>query len=126
MGIENSHLGQSPSSLSLEDYVLQIVRRDPSEVHRATQRHVAYGEFPALQQGFLYNTPHMIHDVRNYWRNQSYRALQYHSESKLLSKNINGSDQAVETQRHHLFQEAAAEMMPRETHNQEVVSPVRM
>ena len=55
-------------------------RRDPGAVHRAAERHKENGECPVSQEGLSYNTQHMIHDVRDYWRNQSYSALNYQQE----------------------------------------------
>ena len=57
MGIENSQLGQAPSSLSLENHGV-----------------------PELPQGLRYRTRHTMHDVSEYCRNHSYSALQYQQE----------------------------------------------
>ena len=75
LGIEHIQLEQAPSSISLEDHLLQVARRDPGAVHRAAQRHEVHGEFPVLPHGFPCSAQHMIHDVRDYWRNPSYNCL---------------------------------------------------
>ena len=49
-----------------------------------------------------------------------------HHQRGLLSEMTSESAQALEAQRHSLFQEAAAEMTRRDTHNQEVVSHPRI
>ena len=46
----------------------------------STQRRREDGEVPALQQRHLYNTQNLLHQVRDYWRSQSYNALHYQQE----------------------------------------------
>ena len=48
MGIENYQHGQAPSSLSLEEHVLQMARRDLCAGHRALQRYTVHSEVPKL------------------------------------------------------------------------------
>ena len=67
--------GQTPPSPSLEDHVLRIARRDPGAVYRADRRHRVYGEVHVLRQGCPSNTQHLILDVSDYCRTQSYIAL---------------------------------------------------
>ena len=79
-GTDNSQFGKAPPSRSLEDHVLQIARRDSGAVYRAALRQVDDEEVPIRPQGIPYNTQHLMHDVRGYWRIQGYSALRYRQE----------------------------------------------
>ena len=74
--MDKSPLGQAPSSPVPEDYCVQTARRDPGAVLRAAQRKGVLEEVPLLQ-GHLYNAQHLVHQVRDRWRSQSYNALHY-------------------------------------------------
>ena len=53
MSVENSQLGQAPSSPVLECDVLQTARGDPGAVQRAAQRRRVHGEVPVPPQDFF-------------------------------------------------------------------------
>ena len=57
-----------------------LLKGDQGATHRAAQRHTAHGHCPALPQGLLCSTQHVVHDVRNYSRNQSYSTLRYQQQ----------------------------------------------
>ena len=57
-----------------------MARGDPGAVHRAAQRHRVYAEVPVQRKGLPHDTQHLMHDVRDHWRSQSYNALQYQQE----------------------------------------------
>ena len=61
-------------------HVLQMARGDPGAVHRAAQRHRVYAEAAVLQKGLPHDNQHLMHDVRDHWRSQSFNALQYQQE----------------------------------------------
>ena len=92
VGVDKSQLGQPQSSLSLEDHVLEMARRVPGAGHRAAQKHMVHGEYPAPPQGFLYSTQHLVHHVRDYWRNLRVTMLciARTNNSRMLLKDING------------------------------------
>ena len=76
MGIESSQLQQAPPPKSLEDHVLQIAQERPGCSLPSSPKAGA----PRLPQGIPYNTQHLMHDMRDLWRNQGYSALQYPQE----------------------------------------------
>ena len=60
----------------------KVFRRhgDAGSVQRAAQRRRVHGEVPVLRQGHPYNTQNVVHQVRDFWRSQSYNALHYQQE----------------------------------------------
>ena len=75
VGIEKSLLGQAPPSVNLEHNVLQKARRDLGAIYRAVQRQAVYGEVPVLPQGIPDNAQHLMHDMRDFWKNQGKRKI---------------------------------------------------
>ena len=80
MGVESSQLGRALPPRGLEDHVLEIARGDPGAVYRAAEMQAVFGTVPVFPQGILYNTQHLMYDMKDSRRNQGYSALRHQQE----------------------------------------------
>ena len=81
IGIENSQFEQRRRSCSSNG------TERPACSSPSIPRYTAYGEVPVLPQELRYSTQHMVHDIRDCWKNPSYSALQISTGSLWTSCN---------------------------------------
>ena len=91
LGSENVQLGQAPRPVSLEGHVLQTARRDPVCSLPSSSKASSFWRSSKSPASIICNTQHLMHDMRECWRNQGDSACTAsRNNSKMLPKHING------------------------------------